>query len=174
MRRGSSSNAIAGLLVILLALCAEQSDAQVAHIYEALMLGSEVVPPTSSTGTGSMFSAFASADTCPGVVPEDSLQVCIGYFQLSGTPTGCQIRRGVPGENGPLFVTLHDSWFPWPCEDVSISVVLADCPDLRDGRMYVVILTDLYPNGEVRGQIHHRAPNPVAYATWGAIKSAYR
>ena len=161
-------------LLAILVFHSEQSHGQVAYHYDALMLGSEVVPPTPSEGIGQMSSLFASADSCPGsYFPDDSLQVCAGYFRLGGTPTGCEIRRGVPGENGPLLVTLHDSWFPDPCEAVNIDIDPADCPDLRDGRLYIVILTDLYPEGEVRGQIFCDPPNPVAATTWGAIKSAY-
>ena len=78
------------------------------------------------------------------------------------------------GVNGERLYTLFDGFFPpsWPSTSIPFSP--SDCADLDAGRIYVVITTDLFPDGELRGQVTPFQVGLVEASTWGAIKSVYR
>lgn len=160
--------ALAALLGALLG--APAVDAQVVYAYRADLRGAQVVPPTSSPGIGALESFFDSAAPC-GSYPNDPLRVWMFYVNLEGTPTGCFIHRGAPGMNGERLYTVFPGWFP-SGSTATLMVNTNDCPDFENYLLYVVITTDRYPGGEIRGQIYPSAL-PVEPSTWGMIKAMY-
>jgi len=148
--------------------------AQVAYIYRAWMSGSEVVPPTPSSGTGAVEGTFSVGEFWCTDSPDHVLRTFGNYGGLSGPPTGCHMHRGAAGVNGERLYTIFDGFFPpnWPLAAVAINP--DDCADLDTRNIYVVITTDLYPEGEVRAQVVAEQAGPVESTTWGSIKSVYR
>jgi hypothetical protein len=50
----------------------------------------------------------------------------------------------------------------------------SDCDDLDAGSFYVVVRTQMYPEGEIRGQITCEELGPATRRdTWGRIKTLY-
>jgi hypothetical protein len=137
--------------------------------FSATLTGPEVVPPTGSDGTG----LFAmQVDSCSTVAPRDSLDATyfIGEAGLAGT-TGAHLRRGARGANGPVVATLASGDF------LDIFGLLRmsrdDCDALDRGELYVVIETNGYPQGCIRGQVTMDI-SPVKDLTWGSLRLLYR
>jgi hypothetical protein len=69
-------------LLLGLLVCVQSSEAQVVNGFEAYMYGSEVVPPTSSSGIGYISGVF-QLNGCKPSGP-DSMDVYVVYFSLAG------------------------------------------------------------------------------------------
>jgi len=161
-------------IVVAVVFCAlsgmQTAEAQVIYRYIAELSGNNVVPATPSPGQGTMDSYFDSGGPCAEYYNE-SLNVYFVYSNLEGTPTGCYIHRGASGSNGDRLYTVFPEWFP-PGAITKITINLKDCPDFENFMTYVIIETDRYPTGEIRGQIYPSA-TPVEPSTWGMIKATY-
>ncbi len=110
--------------------------------YSAMLEGSQVVPPTPSTATGS---GLFLIDTVSNRV---SFNITVGG--LTGIETGAHIHGpAARGSNaGPLFTLPLGSpkigvWNYPPALE----------PDLLSGRLYLDVHTSSFPDGEIRGQI---------------------
>jgi hypothetical protein len=98
------------------------------------------------------------------------MHVQVWYDFLQATPTGCSLYRGERGINGPLLHTLFSGFFAVGSR-VTIPIAREDVQDLWSGRVYIVIQTEAFPDGEIRGQLRP-APDAVEPSTWGRIKVA--
>jgi hypothetical protein len=131
--------------------------------YYAEMSGQEMVPPTSSSGTGLFHGTFPGHTQCPD--ERDLLMLGLSVEDLEGSPTAAVLWIGEDGEVGEFFARF-------PLDATGVAFTQNECWNL-DGNMYVVIETDLHPLGEIRGRIVMEVSMPVAERTWGAIKHVY-
>jgi hypothetical protein len=130
--------------------------------YTASLDGSQEVPPNPSPATGSATLTLDAAKI---------LSYNITFSGLLGTETAAHIHCcAPPGISAGVL-------FPLPPGNPKIGSVgpltAQQESDLNAGLMYVNIHTNLYPGGEIRGQIYVQ-PTPVEPTTWGAVKAIYR
>ena len=124
-----------------------------------------MVPPTPSPGTVYFQAKFPGHTPCP--MEFDELQIQAWYVDhLEGTPAAISFWVGADGENGELFERL-------PIGTWSVTFSAAQCEELYNENMYIVLETDLYPEGELRGDILMAKSAPVEAHSWGAIKHRY-
>ena len=115
--------------------------------YTCRMTGSEVVPSTNATSVafGGLHFPTGSHDLVYAIIVEG----------LSSPVTEAGIYYGAPGENGPLAFALE------PVSGGFIIQGLIELEDLatnflreaREGKYYVAIKTQNFPDGEIRGQM---------------------
>jgi hypothetical protein len=159
-------------LVTIAGLSPHVAGAQVVCTWEANLRPEQVVPPVVSAGWGSVIAHFDEDDGCPDLDESDALVIDpIYYDQLQGTPTGAEIRRGAEGTNGELILTIATAGFT-PGSQFTIPF-RPDTYGGFGGDAYVVLTTDLYPDGELRGQLV-MLPTPVSNRTWGVVRALYR
>ena len=132
--------------------------------YYAYMTGPEMIPPTSSPGIGGFHGKFPGHTQCPDV--SGPLLIDMYVQNLVGVPTAASLWFGERGAVGQFFARL-------PLDATSILFTQDECW-LLEVKMYVVIETDLNPEGEIRGQIRLEISAPVEPRSWGMIKHAYR
>lgn len=110
------------------------------------MDGSQEVPPVPTPGTGT----FDGARTAP-----NELTYTYTWENLLANANAAHIHIAPPGMNGPIVVPLS----PPSGQSGSISDTAIADPALLDdicanpGAYYVNVHTDLYPGGEIRGQL---------------------
>lgn len=105
----------------------------------ASLSGSQHSPPVSSTGTGS------ATFTLDG----DQLSYVITYQNLVGTEIMAHIHNAPPGDNGPIVI-------PLPTGSPKIGTATLTpllMAELLAGNLYINVHSDLFPNGELRGNI---------------------
>jgi hypothetical protein len=161
--RGAAAVAATAILCAL--MDPYTAEAQVGWYYADLNRD-QVVPPTPSPGHATLRIEWCISQ------PNDSVDVEVSYSDLLGAPIRCDLFLGIEGMNGTHLYTVCDAWFP-PESATTIIFAAADCDYLHGSSIYAVIGTDLYPEGEIRGQIINPG-YPVEPATWGRIKSTYR
>ncbi len=147
---------------------------QAMFLCESFPRGSAVVPPTGSPGGAELRAQFAACDgcDCEGGAAEDSVVFVIQYQLLEGIPTGAALYIGEAGENGTLYRDLSPSYFA-SGDSLYARIAPGDCTMLFAGDCYVVIQTDTYPDGEVRGQLHCFV-TPVEKKSWGSVRTLFR
>ncbi len=69
---------------------------------------------------------------------------------LSGPATASQIFEGAPGATGPLYMPL---FLPSPVSSGQFPIDGSMTSKLESGNTYLNIITDAFPNGEIRGQV---------------------
>jgi hypothetical protein len=151
---------------------AVSADAQVIEIYRTTMSGEEVVPPSGQPGVALLDVYFPEGGPCSGD-ENGTAQICISYWDLSGDPIDLRLDIGMPGENGDtgIVLTTFGDQDPEPCLDVQVD--WPECDYWLDERVYVVITTAAYPEGELRGQLVF-VPQPTIEASWGSVKQHWR
>jgi hypothetical protein len=128
-------------------------------LYTAVLDGptSETTSPAYGTATLILNSA------------ETEVDYYIEYSGLQGNEIGGHFHNAVPGDYGPrLQLLLGGSpksgiWQVGPFE----------VGELNAGRVYINIHTDLYPAGEIRGNIEFASVATEA-ASWGSVKALYK
>ena len=112
--------------------------------FSATLTAAEEVPPTQSTGTGTVEATF---DTETKV-----FTYTIEYSGLSGDATGAHFHGPAsPGENADPVVPIPDPL----ASPISGTATLDDAQaaDLLAGKWYFNLHTAQYPDGEIRGQV---------------------
>jgi len=157
MNRWFSRTLLSVLLTTVLA-----GGAQATNFF-ATLDGPSEVPPNASPGTG-----FANL-----ILNDATLQMTytLTYAGLQGPTTASHIHRGAAGVPGPVVYPLALGNFPSGANGV-VQINAADLPDLMNQGMYVNIHTQVFPGGEIRGQVRVAA-TPVEPKTWGAIKKHF-
>jgi hypothetical protein len=131
--------------------------------------GDQVVPPTASTGSAAL-DIVHNFDWPP---PTGAWSFSISYAGLSSPVTGAYIRWGRPGANGPLAFTLESGFFP--SEDGGGVTFPPEMMGSFDSdSLYVVVSTEMYPDGEVRGHFWDTTDLPAERLSWGLIRSLFR
>lgn len=116
--------------------------------YSFVFRSDQVVPPTASISAGQGAATLNTAET----------ELVFAVLHGVSGATSATVHSGELGTNGPVEFTLtmvNATTFAgtWAIDSSGIA-------DLQAGRLYVQIESDLYPDGEVRGQIDLN-PNPV-------------
>jgi len=162
-------------LAVLLAVHVPRAYGQLIFGCDASLHGSRVVPPTNSPGGASFEFTFAACAGCYDCVTGstvDSLAVIFRYQLLAGTPTGASLFAGEPGVNGVFLRRMASGYFA-SGDTLYVHIIPDECDDFTYGSTYVVIETDVYPSGEVRGQLRCHV-SPVVEESWGFLRSLYR
>lgn len=127
----------AGACALALSACAQT------QTYQAAISGAQQVPPTASTGTGTMTARY-QPDT-------RALTYKVEYNGLTGPATGAHIHApAAPGATAPVAVPFPSTASPI---NGGITLTQAQADALVSGQSYVNIHTAANPNGEIRGQI---------------------
>ncbi|MCA9305120.1 MAG: CHRD domain-containing protein [Phycisphaerales bacterium] len=126
----------------------------------ANLSGNNEVPAISTTATGTATAVYDDI--------ANTLSVQWDIMGLMGNPAspGSHIHNGAPDENGPVVFPFHNPDGTWP---LAGSAVWTDVPSgmvdaLFAGGLYFNFHTDMFPGGEVRGQI---VPAPAAAGLFG-------
>jgi hypothetical protein len=137
--RGSVASSIA--LAVLFAMGVSRALATTTFL-SAVLSGTQEVPPTPSSGTGSASLSYNDAN--------QQLSVSVSAFSLQAAVTAVQINGPAgPGTNGPHIFSLPTSN---PSSAV-LPLTSAQASDLLAGRWYLNVRTTAFPDGEIRGQI---------------------
>jgi hypothetical protein len=153
-----------GVVTIVLSLVSTTIPAEAETLFAATLDASQNVPPTGSGAIGTAILILNDSET--------EVAYSVTYQGLEGTEIGAHFHRAPPGENGqvlhslPLGTPKHGVW----------DVTTHDVGDLNAGMVYVNIHTDMYPSGEIRGDISQStaaiSEEPV-HLSWGRIKAMF-
>jgi hypothetical protein len=156
------------LSIVLLGLAATAGTAGAeVHLFEAIIDGSQEVPPSGSTATG-----FASL-TYDDITGELSWE--IQWSGLSGPPTGMHFHGPAPaGVNAGIQIDVGIISGLTSPSIGSTAITAAQGDDLLSNLWYVNIHAAQFPAGEIRGQIERMESTPTEPASWSRIKALYR
>jgi hypothetical protein len=150
----------------MLSCCLVIAGAASAQDFVADIDGSQEVPSTNSPGAGQGCFSFDPATSM--------LSYDISFGGLIGVETAAHFHGpALPGQNAGV-------QFPLPLGSPKIGSVgplnALQVGFLTGGLMYVNIHTNVFPGGEIRGQVLTGTCPPVQVepTSWGAIKSLYR
>lgn len=131
---------------MLLLSAAWVSDSSAGTLFRATLDGAQMVPPVETPATGDL-EFYLSHD-------QTRARLEIRVRDLPNVMTASHVHVGSPGQNGPqvfdLGVFADSIAADWP---IAPSLV----PQLLAGNLYVAVHTDVYPVGEIRGQITRAA-----------------
>ncbi|HVG30599.1 MAG TPA: Calx-beta domain-containing protein, partial [Pyrinomonadaceae bacterium] len=123
-------------------------------VYIAMLTGAQVAPPTNSFGQG--FGVLTLS------LDETKASVDLNFGALSGSQTQAHIHSSTgPGANGPVLFTLPRG----VVSNFLITLTPAQAQLLKAGQLYFDVHTNLFTNGEIRGQI---TPLPPLTLQFGA------
>ena len=129
-----------------------------ATVYHANMDGASAGTPSQAYGTVVM------------TLNDEQTEVTyrIEYFELLGLEVLAHIHSGFPGETGPVLLPLplgEVKTGVWPVGPDEVTM-------LNRGKIYVNVHTDLYPSGEIRGDVSFQSV-PRTETSWGGIKALF-
>ena len=144
--------------------------------YTCVLTGASENPVNASSATGSATVVLNAAQT--------QLTISCQFHNLLGTYTASHIHAAaLPGVNAGVrfgFVGVSAGWvFSNANHDgvltnfIAAGVTPADVANLNNGLDYVNVHSNLFPGGEIRGQLAV-AQVPTENATWGRVKALYR
>jgi hypothetical protein len=111
--------------------------------FGAELKGASEVPPTDSTGTGSVTMTFDTASK--------QLEWKGSYSGLSGDATAAHFHGPAEaGKNAGVAIPIPSIKSPFTG---SAGLTDAQAEDLANGRLYVNVHSAKFPNGEIRGQV---------------------
>lgn len=159
--RTSLSVLLATLLMGVASVSAEVLD------FEANLDGDQVVPPVETPATGH---AEITIDT-----DTNTITLSISYADLSGEITDVHVHGFAPeGQNAPILEHIHEEdLVNFPIEHEFTYSEIQE-PFFLTGQSYLVIHTDVFLDGEIRGQIVPASPVSVDAKSWSGIKGLYR
>ena len=129
---------LAGVAAVVLAWPAQ---AEMVNLKAAMNASSEV-PPTSSSGTGTLTATYDTTTK--------KLSWKGSYSGLTGPATAAHFHEADPGKNGGVVVPINPATSPF---EGSATLTDAQAADLLAGKWYVNVHTDANKGGEIRGQV---------------------
>ena len=134
--------------------------------FSTTLSGLQEVPPNASNGAGTAVVVLNNAQT--------QFTYSVTFTGLTGNTTASHIHKAAIGVNGgvifgfspPLGVTSG-------AFNGVVNPTAAQVADLFAGLYYVNIHSNVFPGGEIRGQLAGDV-TPAQRGTWGRIKSFYR
>lgn len=157
MPRSASLSRLIAITAVILTVLSAPAFAEI--IYTATIDGPTA--GTSSAATGTAIFTLNDAGTEVSYVVE--------MTGLEGFETGAHIHNAAPGNPGPRFHTFllgSPKVGVWPVGQFELD-------ELNAGRVYVNIHSDLFPTGEIRGNLEFSAVG-TDEMSWGAIKALYQ
>jgi CHRD domain len=115
--------------------------AEVVNLKAAMNASSEV-PPTQSSGTGTLTATYDTTSK--------KLSWKGSYSNLTGPATAAHFHDGEPGKNGGVVVPITPNTSPF---EGSATLTDAQAADLLAGKWYVNVHTAANKGGEIRGQV---------------------
>ncbi|GAB3278601.1 hypothetical protein GCM10027347_53090 [Larkinella harenae] len=110
--------------------------------FEAALAGNWALPGTPSSATGTMTGTYNK--------PTKELSYTVNYTGITPTAARIHLAPGGPGTNGPGIITLTSTTSPASGK----STLTQDQENaLMEGRLYVLLTSQQYPAGEIRGNI---------------------
>src|SRR5262249_9232504 len=131
---------VTGLMAVAQVASAKSAGKQT---FFAVLNGGQVVPPSSSNALGVGFLTLDNATK--------RLCYSITYSQLQGTETEAHLHNAGVGETNAVLYDLN----PLGTPKLGCIGPLKRNEEgfLKQGRMYINIHTDIWPAGEIRGQV---------------------
>jgi hypothetical protein len=130
-----------GLVGATAVVFAWPAQAEVVNLKAAMNASSEV-PPTQSSGTGTVTATYDTTSK--------KLSWKGSYSGLTGPATAAHFHEGEPGKNGGVVVPINPAASPF---DGSATLTDAQAADLLAGKWYVNVHTAANKGGEIRGQV---------------------
>ncbi len=152
---------LGGILPLLAIAMLMAAPAQAETVFVAELNGSQEVPPNSSEASGNGVFVLNDAQT--------ELSFSIEYTGLEAPETGAHFHNAAPGQNGPAVFTLP----PGSPKNGVWEIPSEMVEELLAGRIYVNIHTELYPGGEIRGDLHMEDPTPTRDSSWGQLRKMF-
>jgi hypothetical protein len=138
----------AGLVATALVGCGQLRPANKIDIYEAVLSGSQEVPPATTPGTGNA-ELMLNTNT-------NTLKWKVTYSGLTGAATGAHIHGPAPvGANAGIVVPFSGNLNAQPITGEA-QITAEQAGALAAGQWYVNIHTAQFPGGEIRGQLRAR------------------
>jgi len=109
------------------------------------LTGAQEVPPVATLATGA---CVADVDLGEGLLGTASVQLRCAHDVVD--PTGSHVHQAARGVNGPIIVDLGDPASPI---EHDFELDLEETGALVAGNLYVNVHSEVFPNGEIRGQI---------------------
>lgn len=135
----------AGLVATALVGCGQLRPANKMDIYEAVLSGSQEVPPASTSGSGNA-EVMLNKNT-------NTLRWKVTYGSLTGAATAAHIHGPAPvGANAGVVVPFSGNLNAQPIMGEA-QITPEQAAALAAGQWYVNIHTAQFPNGEIRGQL---------------------
>ena len=131
-------------------------------MFSATLAAAEEVPPTQSTGTGTVQATY---DTDTKV-----FTYTVEYSGLTGEATAAHFHGpAAPGENAAPVVPVPDPL----ASPINGTATLDDAQaaDLLAGKWYFNVHTAQYPDGEIRGQVLEGGMSTMSSAASSAMSS---
>lgn len=130
------------------ALTAGITNAQVTQFF-ATIDGDQEVPPSGSPATGTLTGSYDAASNV--------FSFSWSVTDLMGTPAspGAHIHSAPAGSNGPIVFGFSDPDGSWDLNGSAVwsGLSSAQVDSLFNDELYVNFHTDMFPAGELRGQI---------------------
>lgn len=146
-------------LTLATALLAVSGPARAETLYSATLNGALAGTPSPATGTATLILNDAQTE----------VSYTVEYSGLQGAEFAAHFHQGRPGEFGPVLLSL-----PLGSPKVGVwAVGPTEVDMLNQGRVYINIHTDLYPGGEIRGDITFQTVDNESVSL-GAIKALFR
>lgn len=143
-------------VLIFAAVLSFPFNATATTIFVAFLDGDQEVPPTVTPATG--FATVELNDT------EDFLSISLTFQDLLAPQTAAHIHRAPPGVNGPVIIPLPLGSFT----AFLAAIGPADVAELEAGTLYINVHSQLFPGGEIRGQLQiQQIPEPGTFFLLG-------
>jgi len=146
---------LSGFVILLLL---QMSPVLADTIYTAVLSGPTAGTASPAAGTATL--TLNSAQTEVAYVVE--------YTGLQGPEIGAHIHNAPPGSEGPRLLLL----FPGSPKVGTWAVSPFEVEELNAGRVYINVHTELFPTGEIRGDVMSSSVANEA-VSWGAVKALY-
>jgi hypothetical protein len=158
--RSLSSTAVLVVPLLIVSLAGQAAPARAELTFTAVLDGQHAVPPTDSSATGTATLVLNDART--------EVRYSIQFTGLVGQETAAHFHRGKAGTIGPILYTLplgSSKAGVWPVSEEEVA-------DLLAGRVYILVHSDPYWTGEIRGDLE-LVSLATDRATWGRLKSIF-
>jgi hypothetical protein len=97
-----------------------------------------------------------------GLLENNVFHLALNFVGLSSPQTAAHIHIGAAGQNGPVVIPLPNGTFGFggvPAFQVNLTD--AQIQNLLAGLYYINVHTQLWPAGEIRGQLYPVQGNPI-------------
>ncbi|MEJ7626757.1 MAG: CHRD domain-containing protein [Ferruginibacter sp.] len=116
--------------------------------FKAILTGSQEVPTHSSNASGTLDGSYNSSTMV--------FNYSITYKTVSGTtfnPTVAHIHKGLPGVDGNAVIAFDLGAVAASPHTGTIILTATQFADFKNGLYYVHIHSNIFPEGDIRGQI---------------------
>jgi hypothetical protein len=157
-RKNGARRLLAAVAITAVAWLTSGAHAQI-EMYNVPIDGAQTVPPTGSSGTGN---ATVTLNTATGDVT-----VVGTYSGLTGNETVAHIHNAPAGLNGGVILGI--ATYGGGSFSGGGTLTGPQVAELQAGNTYINLHTDVFPAGEIRGQILELIDPVPTVSEWGLI-----